>query len=58
MIFVDYGIGEDKEHYLYLQEVNDNDIALLEHLGFEPLDSNNGAVIGQQGLETWVYYFK
>ena len=58
MVFVDYGIGEEKEHYLYLKEVNDNDAALLNHLGFEPLDSNNGAEIGNPELETWVRYEK
>jgi hypothetical protein len=56
MVFVDYGIGEEKEHYLYLKEINDNDAALLNHLGFEPLDSNNGAVVGEPELETWVRY--
>lgn len=56
MVFVDYGIGEEKEHYLYLKEINDNDATLLRHLGFEPLDSNNGEVIGEPDMETWVRY--
>ena len=31
-----------RESYLYLQEVNDNDVALLEYLGYRPLDCNRG----------------
>lgn len=54
MIFVDYGISEENKHYLYLKEINDNNATLLRHLGFEPLDSNNGAVIGEPDMETWV----
>ena len=57
MVLVNYGIGEEKEHYLYLKEVNDNDVVLLNHLGFEPLDSNNGAVVEESDVETWVKYY-
>lgn len=56
MIFVDYGIGKKQEHYLYLKEINDNDILLLNHLGFEPLDSNNGIIMEEPEVETWVKY--
>ena len=58
MEFVDYGIGysEEKEHYLYLKNVSDNDAALLRHLGFEPLDSNDGRVMDAPDIETWVKY--
>lgn len=56
MKFEDYGIGENGNHYLYLRDVSDNNVALLQHLGFEPLDCNKSAVIGEPGLETWVKY--
>jgi hypothetical protein len=55
MVFVDSGKGVEGE-YLYLKEVNDNDVVLLNHLGFEPLDCNNGAVVDEPDLETWVKY--
>lgn len=58
MVFVDYGIGEENEHYLYLKDIVDNDSFMLKHLGFEPLDSNDGSVIGQPDIETWVKYEK
>lgn len=56
MVFLDYGYGDAKEHYLYLKEISDTEAALLNHLGFNPLDSNNGAVIGELDVETWVRY--
>ena len=55
MEFVDSGEGNEGS-YLYLKEINDNDAALLYHLGFEPLDCNNGVVVGEPELETWVRY--
>ena len=59
MIFVDYGkeLSQDENvHYLYLEEVSDSEAALLRHLGYEPLDSNDGRVINNPNLETWVKY--
>ena len=59
MIYKDCGIGykdAGRESYLYLQEVNDNDVALLQHLGYRPLDCNNGRLANEPETETWVKY--
>lgn len=59
MKFVDYGEdikNEERTHYLYIKDVNDSEAALLNHLGFEPLDSNDGRVVNDSDLETWVKY--
>ena len=37
--------------YIYLRGVNDNEAALLRHLGYDTLDTN-----GEQDVETWVKY--
>lgn len=59
MIYKDCGIGykdTGRESYLYLSNVNDNDVALLNHLGYEPLDCNNGTLKDDPETETWVKY--
>lgn len=45
-----------RESYLYLQEVNDNDVALLEYLGYRPLDCNRGRLVDEPETETWAKY--
>nr|DAN67983.1 MAG TPA: hypothetical protein [Caudoviricetes sp.] len=59
MIYKDCGVGykeNGRESYLYLQEVNDNDVALLEYLGYRPLDCNRGRLVDEPETETWVKY--
>ena len=59
MIYKDCGIGykdAGRESYLYLQEVNDNDVNLLLHLGYRPLDCNGGVLADEPETETWVKY--
>ncbi len=59
MIYKDCGIGykdAGRESYLYLQEVNDNDVNLLLHLGYRPLDCDGGVLADEPETETWVKY--
>lgn len=59
MVFKDFGIGfkeNGREHYLYLQNVSDDDVALLEHLGYQYLDCNKGKLADNPDTETFVKY--
>ena len=63
MIFLGHGTQESEcdggpeiEHFIYLQGVNSSEVKMLEHLGFEPLDANYGAIAGVPDSETWVRY--
>lgn len=59
MIYKDCGIGykdAGRESYLYLQDVNDNDVTLLQHLGYRPLDCNKGVLTDEPETEIWVKY--
>lgn len=59
MVFKDFGIGfteNGREHYLYLQDVSDNDVNLLKHLGYQYLDCNKGRLTNDLNTETFVKY--
>lgn len=57
MILKNSDMGYDKEkgrkHYLYLQQVNDDDVPLLTHLGFELLGKQS---TDEPETEIWVRY--
>lgn len=55
MIYRNYGTGYKNgiEHFLYLSDVTDNDIALLNCLGYEPYGA---FTIDECEVETWVKY--
>ena len=59
MIYKDCGIGykdTGRESYLYLSDVTDNEAALLQNLGYRPLDCNKGVLANEPETETWVKY--
>ena len=55
MIYRNYGTGYKNgiEHFLFLSDVTDNDIALLNSLGYEPYGA---LTIDGCEVETWVKY--